>query len=120
MSEEIRGQDIQARRLSARPEGFAGSLRTLGLGVQPNYWPELHGLRIPTLLITGARDEKFTGDRPEDGRRVAHGLAQDVRRTWGTPPHLECAMDYADEVLTFLKTPWMETPLVEREATGSM
>lgn len=108
---------LRARRLVADAEGLAGSLRGLGLGAQPNYWPELPELRIPTLLLTGARDAKFTATAVE----MAGELPMAWRRTFpdvGHAPHLEVPADYAAEVLTFLHTPWMETPLLDQE-TGS-
>jgi 2-succinyl-6-hydroxy-2,4-cyclohexadiene-1-carboxylate synthase len=108
---------LRARRLEADPVGLAGSLRGLGLGAQPNYWPHLPLLRIPTLLITGAKDAKFT----ETARRMAAELPMVWHHAFagvGHAPHLEVAEPYANEVLSFLSTPWIEAPLVERE-TGS-
>jgi 2-succinyl-6-hydroxy-2,4-cyclohexadiene-1-carboxylate synthase len=108
---------LRARRLEAGAEGLAGSLRGLGLGSQPNFWPHLPAMRLPTLLLTGAKDTKFT----EVAVRMAAELPTAWRRTFhdvGHVPHLEAPEEYAAEVLTFLHTPWMETPLIERE-TGS-
>src|SRR5208283_2922807 len=51
---------LRARRLAGNAEGLALSLRRLGLGAQPSYWSALPRIRTPTLLLSGARDERFT------------------------------------------------------------
>lgn len=53
----------QARgvRVRNRPEALAAALRGGGTGSQRPYWDRLAALPLPTLLITGERDEKFTG-----------------------------------------------------------
>ncbi len=51
---------LRRQRLRNNPRGLANSLRGLGLGVQPPLWAELPKLQLPTLLIAGALDEKFT------------------------------------------------------------
>ncbi len=53
-------ESLRARRQSCTVEGLVGALDCLGLGVQPDYWPELQRQRLPTLLLTGALDDKFT------------------------------------------------------------
>lgn len=100
---------LRARRQSCTAEGLTGALGTLGLGFQPDYWPELHSQRLPTLLLTGALDEKFT----QIARKVATELPVVWRHTFpdcGHAPHLEVPEDYAREVLSFLHTPWYEAP----------
>ncbi len=103
---------LRERRKSCTVEGLTGSLGSLGLGFQPDYWPELHGQRLPTLLLTGALDEKFT----QIARRMATELPVVWRHTFpdcGHAPHLEVPEDYAREVLSFLHTPWYESPEFE-------
>jgi 2-succinyl-6-hydroxy-2,4-cyclohexadiene-1-carboxylate synthase len=41
-------------------EGLAASLRLAGTGAQEPAWDRLHTLAMPVLLVTGARDGKFT------------------------------------------------------------
>ena len=64
------GTDIapedHAGRLSNSPHSLAQSLRTCGTGVQPSFWGELSGITIPTLIVVGERDTKFT----EIGKRL--------------------------------------------------
>ncbi len=50
----------RAARMQHDPALLAWSLRTLGTGRMPNLWPLLPSLRVPTQLITGALDRKFT------------------------------------------------------------
>jgi 2-succinyl-6-hydroxy-2,4-cyclohexadiene-1-carboxylate synthase len=52
-------EDIRARRLNHDPLGLAGALRRLGAGAMPNLWGRLADLRMPTLLIAGAADERY-------------------------------------------------------------
>jgi len=96
---------LRARRLSGTVEGYAASLRCMGLGVQPNYWNELPMLFVPTLLLTGANDEKFT--------LFAKKMTDDMRHAWrktfpgsGHTPHLEVPEAYAEEVQAFLTAPY--------------
>lgn len=105
---------LHQRRLSHRPEALAGSLRALSLGAQPNYWTRLWTVRAPTLLLTGARDAKFTG--------IAWAMAAEMPLVWGHvfpgaghAPHLEAADAWAREVTGFLSAPWIERPLVDSE-----
>ncbi|MCA1719112.1 MAG: 2-succinyl-6-hydroxy-2,4-cyclohexadiene-1-carboxylate synthase [Actinobacteria bacterium] len=57
---------IEARRRND-PGELARSLRGMGTGDQPSLWGELGGLKVPTLAITGALDEKYAG--------IAHYMA---------------------------------------------
>ena len=105
---------LRERRRSHRPEALAGSLRALSLGAQPNYWSRLWNLRTPTLLLTGARDSKFTA--------TARAMAAELPLVWGHvfpgaghAPHLEVPEAYARELQGFLFAPWIERPLVDSE-----
>lgn len=48
------------RRLSNDPRALAACLRGLGTGAQPSFWDRLRELSVPTLLMTGEEDRKFT------------------------------------------------------------
>lgn len=101
---------LRERRLGHSAEGLAGALRCLGQGVQPDLWPALPGLRIPTLILSGATDAKYT----RLARRMVAELPLGWRRTFagvGHAPHLECPQGYADEVRAFLATPWVTDPV---------
>lgn len=51
---------LRAQRLRNAPAGLASSLRGAGTGAQPSFWERLPELAIPTLLLAGALDAKFT------------------------------------------------------------
>lgn len=47
-------------RLANRPEGLAASLRSCGTGTQESLWERLDAIDVPTLVIAGTSDTKFT------------------------------------------------------------
>lgn len=51
---------MRARRREHGAAGLASSLRGMGTGAMESVWGRLAGLDLPTLLITGADDPKFT------------------------------------------------------------
>ena len=48
------------RRLRNDPEALAACLRGLGTGAQPSFWENLRQIQVPTLLLAGEEDVKFT------------------------------------------------------------
>jgi 2-succinyl-6-hydroxy-2,4-cyclohexadiene-1-carboxylate synthase len=53
--------DSQRReRLSHDPAGLVRSLRMCGLGKMPSYWTALSGVQVPTTLLVGEHDPKFS------------------------------------------------------------
>ncbi|WP_088005576.1 2-succinyl-6-hydroxy-2,4-cyclohexadiene-1-carboxylate synthase [Indiicoccus explosivorum] len=52
---------VREERLSQDPKGLAGSLVGMGTGAQASYWSCLERLSFPVLLLTGIKDEKFSG-----------------------------------------------------------
>jgi 2-succinyl-6-hydroxy-2,4-cyclohexadiene-1-carboxylate synthase len=104
---------LRERRTAHTAEGLAWALRSLGTGVQPDYWPSLPLVRCPTLLLSGAEDAKFTAL----ARKMAAELPTVWRRSFegaGHAPHLEAPGEWAAEVLGFVATPWYESPVVDR------
>ena len=53
-------RSIRRIRLAQRSHGIANSLRMASTGLMRSMWKELENLQIPTLLITGVYDQKFT------------------------------------------------------------
>ncbi|MGY3766255.1 2-succinyl-6-hydroxy-2,4-cyclohexadiene-1-carboxylate synthase [Vagococcus vulneris] len=52
---------IRNERLAQKKVGLANSLRFMGTGVMPNYWPRLKELlHKRVVLIVGTKDEKFS------------------------------------------------------------
>jgi 2-succinyl-6-hydroxy-2,4-cyclohexadiene-1-carboxylate synthase len=63
-------QAALAHRMTNRVEGLAASLRSVGTGQQENLWPRLADINVPTLILTGDNDTKFT----ELGRRLQSSI----------------------------------------------
>ncbi|MBX7115990.1 MAG: 2-succinyl-6-hydroxy-2,4-cyclohexadiene-1-carboxylate synthase [Myxococcaceae bacterium] len=108
---------LRERRLAHDAHGLAGALRCLGTGVQPDVWPRLPGLRVPTLLVTGEQDVKYTA--------LAQRMAVQLPSAWkvsmpkvGHAPHLECPNRYAQEVLGFITAPWRREFFVSEEKSA--
>jgi 2-succinyl-6-hydroxy-2,4-cyclohexadiene-1-carboxylate synthase len=108
---------LRMRRLAGDAGGLALSLRRLGPGAQPSYWSALPSIRVPTLLLSGGRDRKFTA--------LAQRMAAELPLVWGHvfpgvghAPHLEAPDAWTREVTGFLSAPWLERSLVESD-TGS-
>ncbi len=66
-------------------EGLARSLEWLGLGEMPDLWPALATVRVPVLLVAGARDEKFASlaramapEFPDAEARLVAGAGHNV------------------------------------------
>ncbi len=51
---------IKKTRSCHNADDLAAALQGLSTGRQPNLWQEMETLRLPTLLITGALDHKFS------------------------------------------------------------
>src|SRR3970282_2199292 len=51
---------LRAQRMQNNPRGLANSLHGLGTGAQTALWGRLREIRVPTLLIPGVLDQKFT------------------------------------------------------------
>jgi hypothetical protein len=58
-----KGQDFIAheilRRLPLNPSGLACSLKYFSNGVMPSAWHQLIGIKTPTLVIAGSRDQNI-------------------------------------------------------------
>jgi 2-succinyl-6-hydroxy-2,4-cyclohexadiene-1-carboxylate synthase len=97
-------QALRRRREGSSPEGLAGALRRVGVACQPSYWERLSALRVPTLLLTGAEDKKFT----DIARQAQRDIPTAYHRAFEGchhAPHLEAKDAYAAEVLAFVRTP---------------
>ena len=91
---------LRARRLRGSAAGLASALRHLGAGAQPPLWNELAGLRLPTLLLAGEGDAKFS----EIARRMAARIPAARLRLLpgcGHSPHLEAPARYAEAAVAF-------------------
>jgi 2-succinyl-6-hydroxy-2,4-cyclohexadiene-1-carboxylate synthase len=51
---------VHADRLRSTPAGLARALRGLGAGALPSLWERLDDVAVPTVLMAGERDRKFS------------------------------------------------------------
>ena len=90
------------RRLANTPGALAVTLRGLGTGSQPSYWPRLGEVKAPTLLLTGAMDRKYEAL----ARRMEAALPRARHRSVpgvGHAVHLEAPLRWLEEVQPFLR-----------------
>ncbi|MEM7791476.1 MAG: alpha/beta fold hydrolase [Verrucomicrobiota bacterium] len=86
-------QRMQKARAEHTAIGLATSLRQFGQGSCPNLWPRVKELSLPTLLITGQFDAKYTkiserlldAINSEDGPKAKHAVIEGASHM----PHLE-------------------------------
>ncbi len=93
-------QTEQQIRMQNREDGLAQSLRGIGTGSQPSNWEKLKDLRIPTLLVTGILDKKFTNIALQmmQQLKTAHHLQI---KDAGHTVHLEQPQEFAQSVYNF-------------------
>jgi 2-succinyl-6-hydroxy-2,4-cyclohexadiene-1-carboxylate synthase len=92
-------------RCTNSASGLASSLRLAGTGTMEPLWGRLSRITVPVLVVTGARDDKFSAL----GRRLVASLGgpahQLVVDDADHAPHLQHPARVADAVRTFLATP---------------
>ena len=74
---EIKQQAIRQERLQQSSLGLVNSLKGMGTGRQPSYWPQLSELNMPVTIITGEFDQKF------------HMIAQQMTKNIASSKHIE-------------------------------
>lgn len=94
---------VRQQRLSQTPQNMATSLRQMGTGSQPNYWPLLPYLTVKTLFLAGEYDTKFQAIGQKLTRALPNGQYQKVLET-GHNIHLE-----APKVFALIITKWLST-----------
>jgi 2-succinyl-6-hydroxy-2,4-cyclohexadiene-1-carboxylate synthase len=95
-------KNLQAQRLQNRADGLANSLRGLSVGVQDSLWRQLSYIHVPTLLIAGNLDQKFT----VIAQRMKQSLpnaALEIVPSAGHAVHLERPEKFDRLVLEFLR-----------------
>lgn len=100
LPEERRARE-RRRRMACRPEGLAHTLRGLGTGRQPSFWSALPEVRAPTLLLTGADDEKYARIAQEMAERIPDAAHVPIPEA-GHAVHLERPSAWLREVVSFL------------------
>ncbi len=97
----LQWQAFSARRRAADPAGLASSLRTMGTGSMPSLWDRLSEVQIPTLLVTGEEDARYTEIAQEMATRMTAAQCSVVAGA-GHSPHLERPAAVAELVQEFL------------------
>ena len=72
-------QLIRLERLAGSEIGLANSLRGFSTGIQPSYWNQLEEIIIPTFLITGELDVKFSQLAKEMKKSLINGIHQEIK-----------------------------------------
>lgn len=93
---------VRAGRLRNRAIGLANSLRGMGTGAQEDVRDRLEGVRVPTFLITGALDTKFTGLAREMAERLPDATIAVIDDA-GHAAHVERPDEFSSLVLDFLR-----------------
>ena len=93
---------VRAGRLRNRAIGLANSLRGMGTGSQEDVRDRLAAVGVPTFLITGALDTKFTGLAQEMAERLPHATIAVIDDA-GHAAHVERPAEFSALVLDFLR-----------------
>ncbi len=94
-------EKMQANRLRHPKEGLANNLKYFGQGTAPNLWPQVGTLKLPTLVITGSSDQKYT----EIGKRMDSSLPNSKHiqiKGVSHMPHLEAPEKAALAIKAFI------------------
>lgn len=94
---------MQTERRQHHPEGLAQSLRQFGQGNFPNLWPRLPELQMPTLLITGSEDTKYTSIAQAAARHIPKAQVRTLPNC-GHSPHLEAPHSFLERLESFLSS----------------
>jgi 2-succinyl-6-hydroxy-2,4-cyclohexadiene-1-carboxylate synthase len=87
-------------RLKSDPAALAACLRGNGTGAQPSFWGALEGICVPTMILAGEEDQKFT----DISRRMAEKIPGAELRLIpkaGHSIHLENPFAFLAAVRTF-------------------
>ena len=88
-------------RLENTVEGLASSLELAGLGTQEPLWGRLGDITVPTLVLAGSEDEKFTNLGKAMAVALPYGRFAAVSGA-GHAVHLERPREVAELVLDFI------------------
>lgn len=100
ISDETRARQRRERTIHT-PHGLANSLRGMGTGSQSSLRSRLSTLRVPTLIVAGALDAKFSGIAQEMHALLPCSKLALVTAA-GHNVHLESPAAFADAVVNFL------------------
>lgn len=87
-------EGMERRRRSLSADGLCRSLEGLGTGAMPSLWPKIGDLDIPTMLITGSEDAKFS-DVAERMVAANSNIQHRMMDAIGHTAHLEAPRRFA-------------------------
>ncbi len=90
------------RRLAQRPHGLANSLRGMGAGRQTALWDALPQLAVPTLILSGALDQKYVTIGKQMAVALPHAKHAIIPAA-GHTVHLEQPQAFNEIVVRYLK-----------------
>jgi 2-succinyl-6-hydroxy-2,4-cyclohexadiene-1-carboxylate synthase len=93
---------FMTQRRTNTAAGLASSLRLAGTGAQEPVWSRLGSLAMPTLLMTGANDTKFTAIAERMAALIGPSAHLAVVPGAGHTAHLEQAWVFGAIVRTWL------------------
>jgi 2-succinyl-6-hydroxy-2,4-cyclohexadiene-1-carboxylate synthase len=96
-------EEMVATRSANDPDEIARALRGLSPGVQPSLWDRLCDLSVPTLVLTGALDDKYTGVTARAARRIETAERVVVPKA-GHNVHAERPQAFLAQLVRFLET----------------
>jgi 2-succinyl-6-hydroxy-2,4-cyclohexadiene-1-carboxylate synthase len=87
-------------RMKNTPEALAACLRGNGTGAQPSFWEDLESIQIPTLLLAGEEDKKFTDIARKMAEKIVAAELRLIPRA-GHSIHLENPFAFLAAVKTY-------------------
>lgn len=100
---DLQRQAIRQERLQQSPLGLANSLKGMGTGSQPSYWPQLDQLKMPVTFITGEFDQKFQLIAQQMKSRIANSHHLEVLAV-GHAIHVENPVQFATIIMEQVKS----------------
>ncbi|MGN8645247.1 2-succinyl-6-hydroxy-2,4-cyclohexadiene-1-carboxylate synthase [Gracilibacillus sp. HCP3S3_G5_1] len=94
-------EKIRKERLSHSKEGLAHSLITMGTGVMPSCWNQLHQLRLPVLLVVGESDHKFVEINKKMDKMIPNSRLEIIEHA-GHAIHVEQTKNFGTIVEEFI------------------
>lgn len=93
---------LRTERMSHKSNGLSSSLRMMGTGSQPYYMNKLVRIKIPTLILTGEKDDKFCKIGEEISNHIEKSEHVIVKNS-GHVIHLEQPDKFDRIVVDFIK-----------------
>ncbi|WP_407058284.1 2-succinyl-6-hydroxy-2,4-cyclohexadiene-1-carboxylate synthase [Tigheibacillus jepli] len=94
---------IRNERLNQQVEGLSNSLKHMGTGKQPNWWPHLFKVKIPVLLLAGELDEKFIAINKRMAKQLPKAKLEIIKQA-GHAIHVEQSEVFGKIVHGFIQS----------------